>query len=674
MVPSFQARCALLVPYVVMLAPGFGAEQEHSIKSPVLNEANPSEAVRRVGGPDQAILYDMATRSWSFVAQGGPMPTGEPVYVNEPPDDLVFPPGADRLIADDIHTVAVGGCDVSGYEVQVGRSANWCSVSGQSCETADDCGGSQTCDPRPDSGFSVDLAIYDGCPGDGGEVIPGTEATVDLPTNGLFTIVVDLSAFPIPTGNKLWVSAEFDKAGAGWVVGRAASMGFTSDSYDHPFFPCLAGFGFAPVYAGFHTRVFCTDQFDREFVAYLNPPRPDDLLLAPDAGQWLADDVELIADDCVLSSYEIASIGTSGPYSMDAAIWSSCGLSAVIEGTQGTFQGVGDGSIEVARFDFPDGVPLNNGADYWVAWRYSNDSAAAIIAEEPEVGVSSSTLVVVLPDGSCGFFFSTSPFFAFAVSITCLGDPPIGACCRRTVGATCEQTIQTNCVGEGAEWIEGAACDPDPFDAPCGTFACCLPDPGPQGECQNLTPDECTALGGLVDEGRLCDANGQDCGWFACRGAVGECCTPASNIGCGNFLCCSAVCDLDPSCCQVEWDTFCADRARGTCNVLCPDGLLQFLDPPADVVDARQPSAIDDASQRQGIDSVNVFAPGGSGICCWSVCETGFEGSPNYITAVTLNDDGTMTLDLARPITPGNVTTLTYTGTSGVQESFSLTA
>jgi len=98
------------------------------------------------------------------------------------------------------------------------------------------------------------------------------------------------------------------------------------------------------------------------------------------------------------------------------------------------------------------------------------------------------------------------------------------------------------------------------------------------------------------------------------------------------------------------------------------------LDPPVGVVDARQPSSIGDTSQRQGINSVNVFAPSASGICCWSLCETGIEDSVNYITAITPNADGTMTLELARPITPGHVTTLTYTANSGMQESFSLTA
>ena len=93
----FQTRCALFAPYVLLLAPGFGAELDHAVESPAVDAASSPEAVRHVGGPDQAVLYDMATGSWSFVDQGGPTPTGEPVYVNVPPDDLVFPPGPNRL-------------------------------------------------------------------------------------------------------------------------------------------------------------------------------------------------------------------------------------------------------------------------------------------------------------------------------------------------------------------------------------------------------------------------------------------------------------------------------------------------------------------------------------------------------------------------------------------------
>ena len=81
----------------------------------------------------------------SGAASGG---EDDPVYSCTPPltNNLLFVPGANRLIADDITTVAVGGCDLEAFEFILG-------------------GGGDGTGP----GFGIEFALYDACPGDGGQ-------------------------------------------------------------------------------------------------------------------------------------------------------------------------------------------------------------------------------------------------------------------------------------------------------------------------------------------------------------------------------------------------------------------------------------------------------------------------------------------------------------------------
>ncbi len=52
----------------------------------------------------------------------------------------------------------------------------------------------------------------------------------------------------------------------------------------------------------------------------------------------------------------------------------------------------------------------------------------------------------------------------------------------------------------------------------------------------------------------------------------GPCCAPAGNgsPGCAEVDCCTAVCDLLPACCTLEWDAACAASAQLLCPSCCP--------------------------------------------------------------------------------------------------------
>ena len=52
-----------------------------------------------------------------------------------------------------------------------------------------------------------------------------------------------------------------------------------------------------------------------------------------------------------------------------------------------------------------------------------------------------------------------------------------------------------------------------------------------------------------------------------CEGATGSCGEFHPEPGCDDISCCAAVCDIDTVCCEVAWDTACADLAIVTCGI-----------------------------------------------------------------------------------------------------------
>ncbi len=89
--------------------------------------------------------------------------------------------------------------------------------------------------------------------------------------------------------------------------------------------------------------------------------------------------------------------------------------------------------------------------------------------------------------------------------------------------------------------------------------ACCNAD-GP-GACLILNEVDCQAAGGQYLPESLCDA----CPPAACAVGAGDCCAANGSAGCDQVDCCTAVCDLDSDCCDVDWDASCAALAATTC-------------------------------------------------------------------------------------------------------------
>ncbi|MCI0364076.1 MAG: hypothetical protein L0219_09365 [Phycisphaerales bacterium] len=62
------------------------------------------------------------------------------------------------------------------------------------------------------------------------------------------------------------------------------------------------------------------------------------------------------------------------------------------------------------------------------------------------------------------------------------------------------------------------------------------------------------------------DVGSQDGGIAGSCPGTGSCFAPHTSPGCNNELCCSAVCAIDPFCCDDHWDPLCADEAHEVCT------------------------------------------------------------------------------------------------------------
>ncbi len=114
---------------------------------------------------------------------------------------------------------------------------------------------------------------------------------------------------------------------------------------------------------------------------------------------------------------------------------------------------------------------------------------------------------------------------------------------------------------------------------------------------------------------------------------------------------------------QLDIQSPCPEALLATA---CPDGPIDWLDPVDGLIDARQPHPHNDPHTPQGIQALRVAAPpGADNLHCWSVCESDPNGPGNGIASVIDNADGTFTVHLAAPLTPGTATRVTYTSTSG---------
>ncbi len=146
-----------------------------------------------------------------------------------------------------------------------------------------------------------------------------------------------------------------------------------------------------------------------------------------------------------------------------------------------------------------------------------------------------------------------------------------GSCCEvnGTPGcddAFCEDfvcSINPTCCE--SEWDLHCVMSADFWCGLCTNFGpCCLDD----GSCTMIFVSECELMGGTSMEAESCELIfcgelPEPCG----QAGLGQC-WPGGNgtPGCEQEACCGDVCTMDPFCCEVEWDTLCADLG---CDINC---------------------------------------------------------------------------------------------------------
>ena len=117
--------------------------------------------------------------------------------------------------------------------------------------------------------------------------------------------------------------------------------------------------------------------------------------------------------------------------------------------------------------------------------------------------------------------------------------------------------------------------DHQPFPGPCpGEGNCFDPDGNGTPGCDNL--ECCDAVCAIdpsccdVEWDSQCAGEALDlCGNPVCPGE-GSCFEANGTPGCDDPVCCNKVCTIDPFCCDVEWDQKCAGEAADICEVPPP--------------------------------------------------------------------------------------------------------
>ncbi len=107
--------------------------------------------------------------------------------------------------------------------------------------------------------FNVTVALYTGCPGAGGTLIPGTSSTfTSVPDDDdVYVLSADLAGAPVTLPNSVWMVATFNRPDAGWVLAGPAERGSTANLFGQNDPPWGCNFGLSGLYSGFWASLQC---------------------------------------------------------------------------------------------------------------------------------------------------------------------------------------------------------------------------------------------------------------------------------------------------------------------------------------------------------------------------------------------------------------------------------
>jgi hypothetical protein len=136
----------------------------------------------------------------------------------------------------------------------------------------------------------------------------------------------------------------------------------------------------------------------------------------------------------------------------------------------------------------------------------------------------------------------------------CAADP---FCCSTAWDSLCVNAAITNCPScDNPSNGDCLVAHPTPF---CNTPECCSTVCAADPLCCDNQWDSFCVAGANT----LCVET--------CGGSLApSCCTAHGGTHCNDAACCTAVCAVDPFCCNTQWDTICANRAITNCAVCAP--------------------------------------------------------------------------------------------------------
>lgn len=197
------------------------------------------------------------------------------------------------------------------------------------------------------------------------------------------------------------------------------------------------------------------------------------------------------------------------------------------------------------------------------------DAACAEMAQKEEACQTTLECGGLLA-GDCCTVHTENPTCRSAACCTavCKLDP---VCCDLAWDATCVSEAFTldecDCVKPCGDLCAGDCCSahgtPNCNDAVCCALVCAQDnyccDTAWDVTCGTIARQLC-----VVGENAACPPP-------ACGDAdAGECCIPHLSPSCKNLKCCEMVCNLQPQCCEISWDTSCAELANTGC-VICDE-------------------------------------------------------------------------------------------------------
>lgn len=152
---------------------------------------------------------------------------------------------------------------------------------------------------------------------------------------------------------------------------------------------------------------------------------------------------------------------------------------------------------------------------------------------------------------------------------TCAGPPPPGPCCEAGQGPSCVDDAVATCVcaqqPECCSDVWSDACAAAVVGLGCGDCngdpgMCCAVQPGPL--CGDPAIEACVCgVDAFCCEEQwddICVGEVEGLGCGVCQGMGGACCEAGMGPGCEDLAVAQCVCDVAPSCCDVQWSDACA--------------------------------------------------------------------------------------------------------------------